>query len=253
MTVPKVSAQYSFGGYKNQSFKPFEVSRLDDDLLYEIAAQEPRDRVSKVSKNVSKAVLIGMPLADVVMSGVAHNGQLSSKLAKSASTLGRWGIVLSAATAVVGIKRMINAVTPKLDSFDKKHRVASFALDLTAMFGAVSLFTESLLSAKTKLNNKFPNMLKAFDNRVKEPLKNVLNDSFVNKRLIKPADNFLAKHPYHNAAVKTIACVAAPVIAISALLRFNKEVKQAAVNVQEKYCMYKSINELLPEKDQSEV
>lgn len=249
MPISKINNSLSYSKAQSFGSQPVELHKLDDDTLYDLASYDAKQRVARVAKKSFNTILIGVPLADSVIAGVAHNGQLSSKFAKSLSSLGRWGAVITAGFAVMGIKNAVNKRSQTLDNFDKNNRILSFGLDIGALYGALKLFDIADNKVSGLLNKHAQGFFKTLNKRVKTPLKTALNNSVFNSALVKPMDAFLKKHPHYNAAAKTVAVLLPPAMAVAAYVRFHKEVNTAAKNIENNFVTLKSFNELLPENE----
>lgn len=249
MSISKINNGLSFSKTPNFGSEPFELHKLDDETLYDIASYDAKRRLTEISKKSVKTVLIGVPIADALVSGVAHNGQLASKLSKSASVLGRWGMIFAAGAAVLGAKFAINSQSKTLDNFDRNHRFLSFGVDIGALYGALTLCDKVGVKISSTAKKLAPKMTKTFSERVSQPLKSALNNSVVNHWTVKPFEKFLTNHHHYNAALKTFAVFLAPTIALAAIFRFNKEVNTASDSVESNFIKLKAINDLLPDKE----
>lgn len=249
MPISKINNSLSFKQTQNPGVEPTKLYRLDDDTLYDIASSDARNRIRKVTNNSLKTVLIGLPVADAVVSGIAHNGQLSSKLTKSASALGKWAGVFAAAAVVLGVKRAVNSKSETLDNLDKNSRFLGFAIDFGALYAAVNIFSNLGKVSKAYAETKFPKFFNSFHKYLKQPVKDILNASVINKKIVKPFENYLTKHPHHNAAMKTAAFILAPIVAIATVLRVSKEINYACNTVDENFTFLKAVNNMLPEKN----
>ena len=226
-----------------QGIEPNLQKKYHDDELFNIASEQTFQRLADVSKKTAKTVLIAVPVVDSVLGAAVQNGPLSSKIAKSASILGKWGVAFATAFAVFGIKKAVNNKAEKLDRFDKKYPVLSFGIDFAALLGGLTLVN----NAGLKISNIVKaNFLKVKDKlaALKKPIKSALNNNFVNKKMVQTFDNFLAKHPYHSAASKAVAFLAAPAIAVAALIRLKDESIAAVRNTTDNYSKLMVLDEI---------
>ncbi len=215
-----------------------------DDQMYAAASNGPLHRLSDVSKKTAKTVIIAAPIVDAFLGGAAQNGALTSKLSKSAVILGKWGAMFAVALGVFGIKKAVNNNVKPLKEFDKKHPAMSFVIDFAALFGGLSVLSGFGGKIAEKAKELLPGVSQKFGSG-KSTLKNVINKTAFNTKLNNSFDKFMTSHPYHSAALKTVAFVAAPAIAIAALLRLNKESQAAVKNTNENFVRLKTINEFL--------
>lgn len=225
------------------------VEKLSDDDLKTLASIGPNYRFGRVTQNTIKALLVTVPLLDTAVSGLVKKGNLSDKLLKSAGTAGKWGAVFAVAAAFGAVKGFVNSKSETLDKFNKKHSMISTAIDFAVLYTGFNAFLNGSKNLFEYTKNSFPKIVNGFKNVISNPLKNMLNSSFVNKKLVKPAEHFVSKHPNLAAANKVTASLLVPTMAVAVLLRFSKEAKNHDKDVQNNYQFLKGINNLLPDKD----
>lgn len=225
------------------------IEKFSDEDLKTLASVGPDRRFGYVTKNTIKALLITVPLLDTAVSGIVKKGNLSDKLLKSVGTAGKWGAVFATAAVFGAVKGYVNSKSETLDNFNKKHSAISTVIDFAVLYTGFN----ALLNGSKKLfeytKNSFPKITNGVKNVVSNPLKNFLNNSFVNKKLVKPAEQFVSRHPNLGAANKVTASLLVPTMAAAVLMRFGKEAKNHDKDVQNNYRFLKEINNLLPDKD----
>ena len=236
------SNSQSFGSEQERP----KLKRLSDDDIYTIASYGPKQRFSKVAKNVTGTVLIGIPLAAGIFSGLAKRGNLSTRLSASAKELGNWALIIASGTVLMGMKRFINNRIEKLDNFDKKHGIVSFGIDFAALYGILALMKKAGSNLKSSITKHMPSQINWLKTTVKEPMKKRLNSSFVSEYAVKPLENFMTKHPHYEKTTGIMAALAVPVIGIASITRLLSEAKSAARNTDYNYNRLQSINQLLP-------
>lgn len=249
MLISKINNSLSFKKTQDQGLESNELYRLDDETLYDIASFEHKSRIRKITNNSVKTIFMALPVADALVSGFAHSGPLSSKLSKSGSVLGKWAGVFATAGAVFGIKHMINSKSKKLDNFDKNNRMLGFAVDFGALYGALAVFSNLGKISKSYAVEKFPKFFDSVKKHLMHPTKEILNASVINKKIVKPFENFMAKHPHYNATTKAAAVILAPLIGVAAVMRLSKEINHSCETVDENFLFLKAFNNMLPEKN----
>lgn len=217
----------------------------EQDLVY-LATREPDKRLHDVSKNALKTLFVTIPLVDTIVQGALKGGNLSFKIRKSASTAGKWGGVFAVGLAVVGAKNLVNSNSKKLDNFDKNHSILSTMIDFTAFYTSFNMLRNFSVSLKEHAKNSFPKLHKKFKNVVAEPVKNVLNNSFINKKIVHQAEKFFVKRPYLNNVTKLASYFLVPAAIVSVLVRYNKEAKIRDEKVAGNYTALKLINDFIP-------
>lgn len=219
----------------------FQVQKADDETLKNLAWAKPAQDIRGMSKSLVKIGLVGIPVVDTLLSGAAHRGNLSTKLAKSASTAGKYALAFTAGAVVFGLKNAINKKSEKLNNFDKNHPSLSFAADLAAVFTAFAYGKKGINKVSEILKLNGSNAIKS----AKTTVKNALNNSFVNTKFVKPLETKLANNPYADKALKTVAAASVPIMFISALMGYNKGTKSAIAQANENYSALKSLNDAI--------
>lgn len=251
MSISRVNNNISFK--QTQAQEPLKLHKLDDESIYQIASYDSKQRMNKIAQNSYKTILFTIPVVDSVLAGMTKNGNLSSKFAKSAKTLGSWGAVFATGFAVLGFKKYINSKIDTLDNFDKNHRALSFVADLSFLYGALFAMSDAFIRSKAFVKKTFPNLLNNINIKAIEPVKKFINNSSFNNKLVKSFDSFMNSHMHYNKAAKLVALLAAPAIAIATMVRVSNEAKAASKQVEKNVTYLKAFNEMIPsENNQSE-
>ncbi len=225
------------------------VTKLSDEDLKILASVGPNNRLQKVSQKTVNTLLFTIPIIDSVATGLVKKGQLSSKLSSTAKTAGKWGAVFAVAASLNAVKRFVNSKSDALDKFNKEHAFASTMIDFAVLYTAFNAVTNAGKNLFEYTKNSFPTIGKTLKNSVLKPSKEFLNNSIINKKIVKPAENYVAKKPYLAGANKITAALLVPTMAIAVLMRYNKEYKNRNENVQTNYNFLKAVNSFLPEKE----
>lgn len=245
----------SFKGTENQDEHASQISpprKLSNKELYNLASYDADKRFSEVSKKSVKTLFIAVPLLDTTITGLLKKGNLSDKLLKSSKTLGKWGAVFVATAGVLGIKKFMNNRFEGLDNFDKKRGAIAFGVDL----GALYLTFTSLLKSKNNLSKHFNNIAPKLSKSIKDfssgSLKEAINKSFVNKKLVQPAETFMTKRPHHAAVNKLAASLLVPVMGLAVILRVRNEGIKRQENVRNNFIALNFLNELTSQMPKAE-
>lgn len=217
----------------------------EEDLIY-LARREPDKRLHDVSKNALKTLFVTIPLVDTLVQGALKSGNLSSKIMKSASSAAKWGGVFVAGAAVFGVKKLVNSNSKKLDNFDKNHSVLSTMIDFAALYASFDLLCNFSDTFKECAKNSFPAFNKKLKNVVADPIKNALNNSFLNKKIVNPTEKFFVKRPYLSSVSKLASYFLVPAAIVSVLVRYNNEAKIRDEKVAGNYTALKLINDIIP-------
>ena len=225
-----------------------KFNKLSDDELKFISSIEPDNRFSKISKNVLKTMVFAIPAVDIASSILLKNGNLSSKLKNSMKTAFIWTGVFAAGSVMSQIKKSVNSQSEFLDKADKNNPFFSSLVDFTALFAAFSGVLKLGEVIRNKFPKKFPKFTERFNNSVKQPVKTFLNNSTLNKKIIRPLENYLAQKPDLLHFRKTLGMLIVPVLFTSVLIRYLKEAKTRDIACSANYEFLKGLNELLPEQ-----
>lgn len=221
----------------------------EEDLIY-FARREPDKRLHDVSKNALKTLFVTIPLVDTLVQGALKSGNLSSKVIKSASTAAKWGGVFAVGLAVIGAKKLVNSNSKKLDNFDKNHSILSTMIDFTAFYTSFNMLRNFSVWLKEHAKNSFPKLHKKLKSVVTEPVKNVLNNSLINKKIVNPSEKFFANRPYLKTSSKLASYFLVPAAIVSVLVRYNNEAKIRDEKVAGNYTALKLINDFIPDDEQ---
>ncbi len=265
MAVLKIHHNFNLSNNHSQRFtglseKPFEtqkenqaasdiqeLKKISDDELRFFSSLEPDKRFFNVSKKVMKTLLIAVPAIDIAASTLTMRGNLSSKLQKGVKSTAMWAGAFAAGSLVSGIKNAVNSHSEFFDNFDKKHVFASSAIDFAALFAVFTGILNSASSINNILFSKFPKISKKIETGIKEPVKNFLNKSFLNKKVILPAETYLNKNPQIARTNKLFASLLVPAIFSGVVLRYIHEAKKHDKACADNYKFLKNVNELLPQ------
>lgn len=153
-----------------------EFASLEERDLRFIAAFEPNQKMRKTRAQILNTLLFALPAADVMVTSVAANANLSGKLSVGARQAGRWAAVLGIGAVVLGgLKKFVNKNVPALNEADKKHPTLGFAVDFAAMLGSLAGLYKLKNSASKYITKNFPKQVKFLNDSVKTPLKTALN------------------------------------------------------------------------------
>lgn len=239
--------KYSAANHQNLSknFKADDsVSRkFTDEELLEMASYAPDKKMYKVSKNAFKSLLIAVPALDVALTAVTKKGALASKVKSAAIVSTFWTTAFAIMLALGKTKKAVNNRSKLLDDFNKEHPFASTFVDLAAMF---AVFKGALVGGNKICNFikiSMPEKVQVMKNKVVNPVKTMLNKSFVNRKAVQPFENYLEKNPVAAKAFKTTALLTVPTVILATFLRYAAEAKKRNENVENNYYILKTINE----------
>ena len=223
-------------------------NKLTDDDIYQLSTFIPDKKMSKVAANTMKTVFVTIPVLDSVAAAVVKKGSLSSKLKYGTKNALRWGSVIAAGMAVVGTKAAINSKVKPLDDFDKKHPVLSTIVDFSAIYTVYDLFNRGVKTSALAFKELFPKFTNNMNNKVYNPIKNLLNNSIVNKKLVQPAEKFVEKRPYLGRTNKLSALMLAPAMLVASFVRYNREEKNRNEQVENNMKFLHAINDVIADK-----
>lgn len=199
------------------------VNKLTDDDIYQLSTFIPDKKMSKVAANTLKTAFVTIPVLDSIAAAVVKKGHLASKLKFGAKNALRWGSVFAAGLAVAGTKTAVNSRVKPLDDFDKKHPLLSTVVDFAAIYTAYDLFNKGVKTSAVAFKELFPKFTQKVNKNVYNPVKNILNNSIINKKIIQPAEKFVAKRPYLGRTNKFSALMLAPAMLVASFVRYKKE------------------------------
>lgn len=223
-----------------------EFASLNDEELNYIASFEPNRKLHHTKAGLLNTLFFVLPAADVGITAIAKNSNLSGKLSAGAKQAGRWaGVFAIGALVLGGVKRIVNKNVPALDNADKKHPVLGFAADFSAMFaGLVGL--KALGSSASKLINKnFPKQTAFLQNKVKTPLKNALNNSAFNTKLVQPLNEraFSSVNGWGR-SLKITEAFLAPVILTAAIFKGISSLRHNEKEARENFAVLKTVQNM---------
>ena len=124
------------------------------------------------------------------------------------------------------------------------------AMDSTFIVGVLSAGVALKNKTDLFINKNFKDKIKA----IKTPIKKVLNNNILNKKVIAPVNNAVNKIAKGNRAVLNIAATfVAPTIATAAILRYTAEGKARKQNIEENFSTLKSFQTALKEYDRKNI
>lgn len=223
---------------------------LSDDDLHAVASAIPNAKYRQVKKNLVATFFVGAPVASIVASGIAKTGNLSSKLNAMAKTSGKWCTYLGLVLGLVFIKDKVNKKSKLLNNINNDHPVISLGMDGAFLLGTLSL----LKNAKNVLHNIIPTKIKNTISNIRTPIKNFINNTSLNKKIVYPLDRSLVKLSKGNLApVKIAANWAGPTVIVAGLLRNFAESKSRKKNIEINYNTLKGIQTVLKNQKLNQV
>ena len=213
-----------------------EIRRFSDEELMRFSSEEPDRRFRKVSKKVVNTLLFTIPAVDIAASAIVKKGALASKLKRGLMTAGIWTAAFSAGSAVQSVKKFVNSRSDFFNDFNKNHPFVATLVDFAAIFAAFTAVIQGISYL-------------SFNKNIKEPVKKFLNNTVFNKKLIKPAEEFVLKRPSIAKAGKISAVLLVPAMFTGVLARLLAEAKKRDENIVNNYVFLKHINNFIPDKD----
>lgn len=226
-----------------------EIRRFSDEELMRFSSEEPDRRFRKVSKKVVNTLLFTIPAVDIAASAIVKKGALASKLKRGLMTAGIWTAAFSAGAAVQSVKKFVNSRSDYFNDFNKNHPFVATLVDFAAIFAAFTAVIQGISYLSSGVKKNFPEKLTKFNKNIKEPVKKFLNNSAFNKKLIKPAEEFVLKRPSIAKAGKISAVLLVPAMFTGVLARLLAEAKKRDENIVNNYVFLKYINNFIPDKD----
>lgn len=207
-----------------------------------LASYQPNTRFANVSRNVSKAMII-VPFVDTAASFLIKKGALATKLKSSAVAASIWsaafvasGLVQSGAKSLTNIKFF--------DDFNQKHPTASAVAKFTAMYGVFAGILKNVPRLGSFIAAKYPEKIVALSKKVFNPLKNALNNSLFNNKIVKPLNALADKNPIITKNLRTSAKLVAPIILLASVVRFVNEAKVRNENISNNLAILHALDEL---------
>ena len=234
----------------NSSPKNIQIKKLSEDEIQKIAVAKPYQKISDVRKNALYTVFLGIPVADSFIKSTLTSGNLYKKTSTFAKNSAHWAGVYAIGLGVLELKKAINNKVETLDYFDYKHPIASFGVDMTVLYTALSLARLGAEKIKNQIKEKAPQILKSIDKKITKPLSKKLNQTNFSKNQVKTLDKYIAKHPYTKAAGIVLTIATAPIIAIATVVRQNKEINSAIKEANNNYTLLSMLNSMLPENEE---
>lgn len=242
----------------SQSFINFKATgnnntdhNMSDESLYTLSELNPNKRLSQVCTNATKTFLITIPLVNCVLNGFVAKGNLSQKIGKSLNTAGKWAGALATTVLVSAAKNYVNSKSEKLSEFDKKHNIISTLVDFVVILTAYRHLDKTAKTLVTYTKNSFPNIINKVKNNIFNPVKEYSNNSFINKKIVKPFDNYLKKNMYSKITANMVADLALPAMMLSTISRLNKEIKIHNKTINENFDTFKEINNLIEKQKEN--
>lgn len=224
------------------------INKFSNEDIYALSTYAPDKKMSKVAANSLKTIFVTIPVIDTVVAAAIKNGGLSSKLKAGAGNALRWGSVFAAGFAVMGTKSAINSKLKPLDDFDNKHPVLATIIDFSAIYTAWDLLNKGTQTAVSSVKELLPNFTQKLNKNVYNPVKEFLNNSLLNKKIILPAEKFVEKRPYLGNANKFSAMMLVPAMVTASLIRYNKELKNRNEQVERNMQLLNEINDSIPDE-----
>lgn len=217
-------------------------ANMSDLDLYRTASVLPNERYRKVKNNAAGTLFVGIPVLDTLAAGIVQKGGLASKAKEMIKRAGIWGAVFSAAAGLVLLKHKVNKESAALNNIDRNHPVLRTCMDMT--FAAGVLLTASALAKKAGsfINKNYGKTIE----KIKAPIRNFVNNSKINKRIVTPLDNALTKAAKGNRAPLNIAAAyTAPVLLAGLVTRLFAEDSSRQINIKTNYQTLKNLQTLV--------
>ncbi len=221
-----------------------EFANLSDANLLKMSAQEPVKSFRKTSKDLLKTMLVAVPLVDIAASGLTKKGNLSSKIKQSAMQTGRWAAILGSLGVLFTAKRAVNSRSEEMDNINKNHPILALGMDFAAMMAMYSGIMALKNSSVEFVKDNFTKTVSEFNKKLIEPAKTALNNSYLNKHLILPAEQKIYKHANSKGrGLSIFASLLAPTISIAALAKGFVEAKNTKEKISTNYQFLKMAQE----------
>ncbi len=139
--------------------KAIAFVNMDDAQLKNLAYVASFDKKHKKSSNAS--ALLALPIVAGLSKGILTPGKLSGKTIAAAKTGANWGFGLIVLGVYNSIKKAVASKSPKVQEFESNHPLASLALDLVVLAGALTLGSKGLTKIRAKIVAKLPKEIAA--------------------------------------------------------------------------------------------
>ena len=245
----KAAANVEDNTGSNDNRHVFGRNKLSDNDIYKLSSSMPDERLSKVAKNMAKTLFLTIPVLDTIASAAVKKGNLSAKLKRGIVNAGRWASVFAAGASVAGVKSVVYSKSKMLDDFDRKHPVVSTIVDFSAIYTAFNFVNKGFKTVSASFKELFPSFTNNVKNNFYTPLKNIVNNSFINKKLVIPVENFVNKRPYLGRANKFSAMMLVPAMVMASFVRYEKEIKHRNITVDNNIGLRKAVNDIMPDSD----
>ena len=211
---------------------------MSDRELYAAASVLPNEKFNKIRNNVAGTLIAGVPVFDTIAGGMVQKGGLSKKAAKMAGRAGIWGLVLATSLSLGLVKHNAN-----------KHSVV-LCMDAAYIMGVMTTALTLKNKAGSVLNKKFGQQFA----KIKNPVKNLLDNSNLNKKFVLKLDNVVTKVAKGNRAPLEIAAAyTAPVLGGAAIVRYWAEERTRKKNIDTNFNALKRIQTLLKSNEQKNI
>ena len=232
-----------------------QFAALNDEQLCYIASFEPNQKLKQTKKAVFNTIFFVVPAADVLVTSLSKNANLSGKISAGARQAGHWASLFAVGGVVLfGLKNFVNEKVPLLSEADKKLPILGFAVDFAAMSTGILGFRKLTQYASKIANKKFPKQLSYLQKNIKTPLKNALNNSIFNKKLVEPLNlrAFSSQNGWGR-SLKIAEIFLAPVLISGALLKGLTTSTQCQNDSLENYVVLKSAQNIAKTPSESSI
>ena len=223
---------------------------MSDRELYAAASVLPNEKFNKIRNNVAGTLIAGVPVFDTIAGGMVQKGGLSKKAAKMAGRAGIWGLVLATSLSLGLVKHNANKHSVVLNNINENHPVMRFCMDAAYIMGVMTTALTLKNKVGSVLNKKFGQQIA----KIKNPVKNLLDNSNLNKKFVLKLDNVVTKVAKGNRAPLEIAAAyTAPVLGGAAIVRYCAEERTRKKNIDTNFNALKLIQTLLKSNEQKNI
>lgn len=223
---------------------------MSDKDLYKAASILPNEKFNRIRNNAAGTLFVGVPVFDIVAHGVVKQGAVASKMKAMAQRSGLWGLMFATVLSLMLVKNKANKNSVALDNIEKHHPVMHFGMDATYITGVWIAANAIKENTGKFISKKYGAVIE----KIKAPVRKVLNNSVINKRIIAPLDKEITKIAKGNRAPLNIAAeFVAPTVMTAILIRCVQESKARNKNIQENYTALKSLQTGLREYDRKNI
>ena len=220
------------------------VSLSDDDLMY-MASIQPNKRFQQVDKNFLKTLFIAVPSIDILSTAIFNNNGLAGKLAKGAQRTGLYAGGLALGIALGLGKHFVNSKVEKLDNFNEKHGILSTGIDIAVLLSAFKYIKNNGSKLKNTVKSTFTDSIRDINLHLVSPMKNAINNSRLNKKVIIPLQDTVLKQFKGNTKILQIfASSLVPIVGIAACLKWLDEAGYRKNSVKNNFNMLKAIQNM---------